>query len=511
MGDYECLRGWPVRDERGDGGGNHVHAVPRLAEDDGFDHLDGHNITQSLRRDERDLGTDVDFWLRCFYFEPSIPKDSINQLAGECYQDGFPVQLPDGLVSSVLRYVPVARHRYAYQQYLAARSEALGSENRGTPLVSRTLLPPGWFSGDANWELLLARKWRYLEHITRGEARVSMMGVDLFARLCLRCPLLLGTDFLAITDNLAAACTWSRGRATPFDLNAVARRRAALEGVFGIRNALPWVDTHRQPADGGTRPGTDGRLSLSRPEWRLRGGCCVIGRWASLFGSWLSGGGFRISLRVGDGVEDRPLESLATSKGRNEVLSHISGGGLDVAVFGLTTVTFGHTRDGSWRLAAECKPWRDPDRVQMAVSTGDESSVALVHRYNLIVDAIAEGMCTAYAHAVPIMVVGPKFSQVWLYPSLLRALHYCHCTSVAFLDQLPSDRKKVYRLATCDRGHGLISLQRGSILDVLAPSRESPGVGAIGAVAAALAHARASELGVAGSSEPAAASAAGGL
>jgi hypothetical protein len=133
----------------------------------------------------------------------------------------------------------------------------------GTSVVPRTILPASWFSDDAGWELLLARRWKWPMHINLGEARA---GLAWLVALC-RLPIAEGVDFIDLSDNLVTVGIWRHGRSSVYSLNQICRRRAAHEGAFGTRLLMTWIDTLHQPADGGTRPDVDGRLRLERPLW----------------------------------------------------------------------------------------------------------------------------------------------------------------------------------------------------------------------------------------------------
>jgi len=50
-------------------------------------------------------------------------------------------------------------------------------------------------------------------------------------------------------------------------MNIHCRRRAAFEGILGLRTRMPWLSTLVMPADGGTRPDARGQLSLADPQW----------------------------------------------------------------------------------------------------------------------------------------------------------------------------------------------------------------------------------------------------
>ena len=41
-----------------------------------------------------------------------------------------------------------------------------------------TVVPEGWFSGEAAWRLLLARKFRYHHHINKGELRTVVFALE---------------------------------------------------------------------------------------------------------------------------------------------------------------------------------------------------------------------------------------------------------------------------------------------------------------------------------------------
>lgn len=136
-------------------------------------------------------------------------------------------------------------------------------EIRSEGALGRTVLPLAWFSEGADWEQVLARKWRWSLPIHCAEAHASVI----WLRVAVMSGLPSRSRALDIGDNLAHVCAFVRGRAHDFELNAQCRRRASLEALGDLSWHAAWADTTHQPSDSGTRPDSVGKLHIARPLW----------------------------------------------------------------------------------------------------------------------------------------------------------------------------------------------------------------------------------------------------
>ena len=103
-------------------------------------------------------------------------------------------------------------------------------------------------------------------HINAGELRAATLWVRVMATT-------VGPRrwrFLDLTDSMVSNGILARGRASSYQLNREARRRAGWEGLTGMIFASAWVDTLRQPCDPGTRPDLKGALNISCPQYMKR-------------------------------------------------------------------------------------------------------------------------------------------------------------------------------------------------------------------------------------------------
>ena len=129
--------------------------------------------------------------------------------------------------------------------------------------LPRTVLLRTWFTEAIEWIPVRARHWHYPSHINIGETRALGEWQDTASAVAFG----RRVEFVDLSDNSAAVGVTSRGRSSILPLNAICRRRAALEGLSQVTLRSTWVDTHHQPADGGTRPDSKGVLRLDRPTW----------------------------------------------------------------------------------------------------------------------------------------------------------------------------------------------------------------------------------------------------
>lgn len=133
------------------------------------------------------------------------------------------------------------------------------------PTLERTILPRAWFEEPNPWQLLLARRWRFPEHMNVGETRAAVLLQSAISKV----RALQHHVVLDASDNLVTVGVLSRGRSAPHNLNLLCRRRAALEGATAdILVSHTCVSTDYQLVDSGTHPGADGLLHRVKQSWQ---------------------------------------------------------------------------------------------------------------------------------------------------------------------------------------------------------------------------------------------------
>jgi len=159
----------------------------------------------------------------------------------------------------------------------AGRSEVLPASLGGAwsprpgyddvPLHGRTIVPRRWADGGMEWWIVLSRHFRWELRIAEGEARAALSWTRILARLAVaHC-----REILQITDNLCVASLYARGRSTVPNLNRIMRANAALTISMDSKVHAPWIDTHAQPADVGTRSeSVAGPLFTGQLRWQHR-------------------------------------------------------------------------------------------------------------------------------------------------------------------------------------------------------------------------------------------------
>jgi len=82
--------------------------------------------------------------------------------------------------------------------------------------VYRTVLPSSWFGPSTPWRFLLARRWRWRAHISRGELGAGVAWLrGLLALATVRPGLLEDREALMISDSLCTVGAWANGRSGP--------------------------------------------------------------------------------------------------------------------------------------------------------------------------------------------------------------------------------------------------------------------------------------------------------
>jgi hypothetical protein len=96
---------------------------------------------------------------------------------------------------------------------------------------------------------VLQTRWKHADPITIIEAWAAYLALLWRSRFRDR----LRTRFLHLIDNQATIAVLSKHRSRSKRLNQVCRRSAALLLAGGVRRALGYTETDRNPADAGSR------------------------------------------------------------------------------------------------------------------------------------------------------------------------------------------------------------------------------------------------------------------
>jgi len=165
------------------------------------------------------------------------------------------------------------------------------------PRVFRTVVPQRWITNKTTWQRVFARRWKYALDICQGELKAAVH----WGRLLARTPSARNLDFLGLGDNQGAVSILGKGRSARPWYNKDARKLAAYEVAGGFRLRQTWVPTWAEPADGGTRPDSAGRLTLGRVLWPGRRRVVLLGPRASELRRFMgtdSGAEFTVVLRA---------------------------------------------------------------------------------------------------------------------------------------------------------------------------------------------------------------------
>ena len=99
------------------------------------------------------------------------------------------------------------------------------------------------------WQPVRQTRWQHTEPITILEALASHMALVWRSRFKDR----LRSRFLHLIDNQATIAVLAKHRSRSNRLNLVVRRSSALLLAAGVRRALGYTETDRNPADAGSR------------------------------------------------------------------------------------------------------------------------------------------------------------------------------------------------------------------------------------------------------------------
>ena len=76
--------------------------------------------------------------------------------------------------------------------------------------------------------------------------------------LMVRAPRCHRHRLLSLQDNRPVAGSFAKGRSPAFGLNRLCRQRAALTLASEVQLLLPWIESHRMPADWLSRRTSEG-------------------------------------------------------------------------------------------------------------------------------------------------------------------------------------------------------------------------------------------------------------
>ena len=112
------------------------------------------------------------------------------------------------------------------------------------------------------YTLLWRKRWRDASaHINVKEARVALSSLRRTARV----GSLHGKIKITLTDNIAALCSFERGRSSSVALNRVCRQASALQFAASLRWRLRHVETARNPSDHDSRFDSAKARSFRKP------------------------------------------------------------------------------------------------------------------------------------------------------------------------------------------------------------------------------------------------------
>ena len=287
--------------------------------------------------------------------------------------------------------------------------------------LPRTILPTSWFTPAADWELLLARRWRWPLHINRGEAHAAIVWSEAFTQ----CPWAAGSICLDLSDNTATVGVLSRGRASPWGLNLEARRRCAIEGAGDVRFSTSWVDTHHMPADAGTRPDAQGFLRIGRPLWMAARLVVEIFAGVAVITSQCAEAGVPIADPWD--VLYGPRWDLLVPKNVKKLFALLSSGHVLLAWWGTPCTTLSPARrdDG-----VGPGPLRCPENPIFPLPHLNERDIQKVLDGNHFARICAEGMIICHEAGGFNVLENPERSQMWQLLFIVQALSFINATQV---------------------------------------------------------------------------------
>ena len=109
-----------------------------------------------------------------------------------------------------------------------------------------TMLPSAlWDPEVTKWMPVEHGRWCFEDHITLGESRAVVRWLDIIVKEEAN----HRSKVISLQDNAATAGALMKGRSPAGPLNYLQRKKAARTLAADLRAILPWVESHKQPAD----------------------------------------------------------------------------------------------------------------------------------------------------------------------------------------------------------------------------------------------------------------------
>ena len=114
--------------------------------------------------------------------------------------------------------------------------------------MPHTTLPARLFRAETIWTELQRGTWGYADHITLGESRAVIKGLETALKREVA-----EAKLASLEDNRPTAGAMTKGRSPAPVLLYLTRRKSARTIATDTRLSLPWVETSKQPADRASR------------------------------------------------------------------------------------------------------------------------------------------------------------------------------------------------------------------------------------------------------------------
>eukprot|EP00438_Fugacium_kawagutii_P014095 Skav231798 [mRNA] locus=scaffold734:131220:155475:+ [translate_table: standard] len=135
------------------------------------------------------------------------------------------------------------------RQYVQLEEELLAYDDQAVNMDLRQFSGVGFSSVDRSWKMVGRVAWRRKESMPVYEARATLFAI----RHALRSSASFGRRFIILTDSLAAAVSFDKGRASSYRLRRVVEQVAALTLCTGSGFRSRWIPSEWNPSDGPSR------------------------------------------------------------------------------------------------------------------------------------------------------------------------------------------------------------------------------------------------------------------
>ena len=163
---------------------------------------------------------------------------------GGGYGAGFSIQPASEIATTALE-----SRRPGKSGLIAFEKPLLGKRWIGDDQPNPSNVSDHWVCSTSKWTDLLSGRFKYEEHIDRLELRTQISFLERLARI----PRIASSRCLSLCDNAVATGILVRGRSKIVQLNALCRKRYALEVASRITFYATHVGTKRMPMDGLSR------------------------------------------------------------------------------------------------------------------------------------------------------------------------------------------------------------------------------------------------------------------